>query len=60
MTWAQRLKRVLTSTLKPVSNAVVRGYSEHRQIGKKADLHSEYCPAGVRHMDVSNENPLII
>jgi hypothetical protein len=29
-----------------VSSAVVRGYSEHRQIGRKADLHSECCPKG--------------
>jgi hypothetical protein len=43
-TWAQRLKRVLSSILKPVSSAVVRGYSEHQQIGRKADLHIESCP----------------
>jgi hypothetical protein len=43
-----------------VSNAVVGGYSEHRKIGRRADLHSECCPAGVRHREVSNEHPLVI
>ena len=31
----------------------------HRQIGRKADLHSE-AARRVRHRDVSNEHPLVI
>jgi hypothetical protein len=50
MTWAQILKRALGIEIETFSNAVVRGYSEHRQIGRKADFHS----------DVSNLHPLVI
>jgi len=49
MTWAQRLKRVFgieIETCEQCSGAVKVIAILHRQIGRKADLHSECCPKG--------------